>query len=531
MVVDELQGTIKTFRTQHIETVFTQKSSRAFKSSELIRRTYVGDSTTPSISRLEPIAREMGAIELQIAQGDEDIEYKKPPKYLFPVQDPPLEPRNRVLAFTDLAPEIRNTIYKHLLVMPKVVADRYGYFPMDLSRLPGTHYHEQGTMLSLRKTCRLIYEEGTELVYGQTFVFRDHNDLSGFLSQLTQALRSLPRKVFKKVVLQIGQDWHRITSTCNLLSENDKVHEFVGTKHHLPILRKESKYALAQGWSKAILTLLHRHQVQELVLVAGSSNRALLTTMNPAKPLMRNLLANTFHVDNLTILDIKPDKMLSDYELPKKLKALWENTEFSLEGYNPNWKAEDEVMSADEGEAESTNEGGTESADDDDTKSLDEGETESADGDRTGSADGEETGSAHEEGSDNKSSTDAGNGSDEYSGSNEDVNHYQNASLMEDAQSSEDSGFLQPTMEIGGDMRIRAGELTTTAKIANDEDYMAILVNPTELDHPATVPPHASDYGYIESIGEPVSGHKRDLNVFVEDMEPLDVATQAVPDW
>lgn len=530
MVEDELQGTTRTITTQHIKTVSTAKSSRVFKSSELIQRTYIGDTTTPSITRLEPIAKEMSAIELRTAEGHNGIGNRKPLKYLFPVQDPPLEPRNRVLAFTDFAPEIRNTIYKHLLAMPKVIPDREGYFAAELSQIPGTLYHEHGTMLSLRKTCRLIYEEGTELVYGQTFVFRDHNDLSGFLAQLTPALRSLPRKVFRKVVLHIGQDWHRITSTCNLLSENDKVHEILGTKHHLPIVRKKSKFELAQGWSKAILTLLHRHQVEELVLVAGSSYRALLTSMNPAKPLMRNLLANTFHVDNLTILDSKPGKMLSAYKFPKRLKAQWEKTPFSLDALDPDWTPEDDVLSADEGEAETTNAEADE--DEDNAKSQDEDGTEpaaeegpgSADEDEAFRANEEETSSADEEGTANNSSIDAGNGSDEYLGSNQLVDYYQDTCLMEDAQSSENSGILQPTMEIGGDMRIQAGGLTKTAN-------MAIPVKPAVLYHPASLSPHASNYGYIESIGEPVSGHKRDLDVFMEDMDSLDLAVQAVPDW
>lgn len=529
---DKSKGIIRTLTAQLIVTESTQKSSKGFKSSELIGRTYVGDSTTPSIWRSEPIAREMGAIKLDmtgINNGHMGVALginptfprnKKIRKYLFPIQDPPLHPRDRELAFTDLPPEIRNKIYKYLLVTPKVVVDPYGWFPLVPSRVPGTYYHEHGTMLSLRKTCRLVYKEGTELVYGHTFVFRSHHDLYGFLSQLTPALRNLPTKIFRKVVLHIGQDKHRITSTFNLLTENDKVHETRGVGHHLPNPKMESRYALAQGWTKAIRTLLHRHQVQELVLVAGQGNRALLTNINSHKPLMRNLLTDTFHVDNLTILDINPAKILSEYKLPKKLKAIWENTESSVERYNPNWE-EEVMMSADEEDAEASDEEGTESTDqegttestdEERTESTDEEKTESTDEDGTGSADEQETASADEEESGLESGTDTDNGSDGYSGSNGDVNQYQSAALMDNAQSSKDPGSLQSTLD-------RAGGLATTAKITHGEEFTDTPIDPIMPGPSSILLPHQ------------VVGRKRDFEEYKKDIEPLDVAMLPVPEW
>ena len=301
-----------------------------------VTRTYTGNPFIPNIVKREPITKPMSPIRLPIIKTNffDNFPGGKEIVKLYPLQHGPDPPRFRQLGFLDLPRELRNQIYGYLADTPKLIIDRNGAYPLNhqwYTQRNENCFHEQRSMTSIRKTCSKVYEEATSLVYGNTFVFRDYYDLCGFLTQLARVRPDMRVKSFRKVVLHIGQDKHRLARTINPNDDDEKVLRTVDRGWSKP---HESSSVVACGWWKAIVMLLHYHKVEELVLVAGSCYRQLLTKKDVKKPLILNLLKTNFGVGTLTISDISPAVDLSQYTLPRELKIRWEASKRQPEGAN-----------------------------------------------------------------------------------------------------------------------------------------------------------------------------------------------------
>ena len=302
----------------------------------LVTRTYTGNPYIPNIVRREPITKPMSPIRLPIINNSLNniIPGGKDAVNLHPVQHGPEPPRYRQLGFLDLSPELRNQIYGYLADTPKLIIDQTGAYPLNHRWFTGrneNYFYQQGSLSSIRKTCSKVYEEATSLVYGNTFVFGDHYDLCGFLTQLARVRPDMRVKTFRKVVLHIGQGKHRLSRTLNPSDDDENV---LGTDDRGQVIPHESVSVVACGWWKGIVMLLHYHKVEELVLVAGSRYRQLLTKKDVKRPLILNLLKTNFRVGTLTISDISPAVDLSQYTLPRELKIRWEASQRQPEGAN-----------------------------------------------------------------------------------------------------------------------------------------------------------------------------------------------------
>ena len=85
----------------------------------------------------------------------------------------------RYAGFTDLPPELRNKIYRHLFA-------RKGDSIASVFMIPATSYLSNGALGSLSqsaqflRTCRLVHDEGCSVLYGEnTFCFDRHEDTRG----------------------------------------------------------------------------------------------------------------------------------------------------------------------------------------------------------------------------------------------------------------------------------------------------------------------------------------------------------------
>ena len=291
-----------------------------------VERTYIGNAYTPTFVRREPNAKALSPMRIPII---DNIFGRQRELTLYPVEHGPSPPRRRQLGFLDLPGELRNRIYELLTHSPKVFIDAIGRFAPHHDEIGwcggvrGNRFHESGTMVSLRRTCKQVYQEATSLVFGSTFVFRDYYELCGFVAQLAQAPPEMRVKTFERVVLHIGRDRQKLPHTIILNKDDSRLPECSGGGGKF---KYERSSVIACGWWKGIVMLLHHHNVKNLELVAGFQYRQLLTKRDVKKPLIMNLLKTNFHVGSLKIRDFDPEIDLSKYALPKQLIARWEGS-------------------------------------------------------------------------------------------------------------------------------------------------------------------------------------------------------------
>ena len=230
--------------------------------------------------------------------------------------------------FLDLPQELRHMVYQRLIDAPKFLRNGNHEHPVDHVDVRGLHCHEQGMVLSLRKTCCTVHAEVVDYVYRHVgFVFRRGDDLVGFLTMLAKGPADTRRKTFRKVILHLGQDRWRITKSVRLQHENVEISSIEGHGGWLKYPIEHKPTVASASWLTGIRMLLETHDVQDLVFVAKGNVRGVFPTMRPwSSFLFKCLRHNNFHVQNLELrgVDLKQNPLPDGLSRVEEMKVRWE---------------------------------------------------------------------------------------------------------------------------------------------------------------------------------------------------------------
>ncbi|KAI9701023.1 MAG: hypothetical protein M1836_001691 [Candelina mexicana] len=210
-----------------------------------------------------------------------------------------------IFPFEKLPVELRLMIYD-LFLEPGSIAERPEGRPSAYRRL------RIGSLCSLGSVSRCLDNEIGHIldqrIYNSAetcFVFQDHHDLEGFLSGFVTrnaigTITSIRRKVFQRVVIHLVSLPKR--ATCSLVLPNEAPSAVPGrankTRYHRLTQEKGKSGANMSNWESQLRTLLSHHTIKKLRLVIHDGFRL---AFKPESPLVRMLLRNKFHVEELLV--------------------------------------------------------------------------------------------------------------------------------------------------------------------------------------------------------------------------------------
>ena len=232
--------------------------------------------------------------------------------------------------FLDFPQELRHMIYQRLIDAPKILRNAINEYSVDHIDVKGLHCHEQGMVLSLRKTCRTVHAEVVDYVYKHVgFVFRRGDDLQGYLAMLAEGPTETRRKTFRKVVLHLGQDRWRVTKSVRLQDENTDISGIDGHGSWLKYPIEKRTTIASASWMAGIRTLLNAHNVQDLAFVAKGNVRGVFPVMRPwSSFLFKSLRHDDVRVQKLELrgIDLEQSPLPDGLLLIKGMKLRWERS-------------------------------------------------------------------------------------------------------------------------------------------------------------------------------------------------------------